>query len=135
MNWRNSLLWSTHNFVKWRLQKFEEVPLQKLLLPDQHAVTGPIKESADAWQKNALCWPAKKPFADRPFLAVCWPAMFVFLLYADRPCKSLLLYVLWFIYFWHCFCYMLTGHVNTYNCMFYDLFVFGTVFAICWLAM
>ena len=30
-----------------------------LKIMDQHAVTGPIKGSADAWQKNAL-------YADRP---------------------------------------------------------------------
>ena len=55
---------------------------------DPRAVTGPTKGSADDHQKNGLCWPANKPFADRPFLAVCWPAIVVFLLYADRPCKS-----------------------------------------------
>ena len=74
---------------------------------DQHAVTGPLKVSADAQHANAVWWPVKKPFADRPFFAICWPAIVVFLLYADRPCKSQWLYIL-------------------------CTFIFGRVFAVRW---
>ena len=99
---------------------------------DQHAVTGPIKGSADAQHANAVCWPAKKPFADRPFFAICWPAIVMFLLYADRPCQFPLFVHFMNFYFLQYFCYMLTGHVNSHYLYILWNFISCNVFAICW---
>ena len=109
-----------------KLNHFSFVPSEERFL------TGPIMVFGDRLL-DALCWPANKPYADRLCdIWVLWPAMIsqdfpcflsriflaIFYLYADRPLL--------------CFCYMLTGQVQSPWLYILWTFIFGLVFAVWW---
>ena len=102
------------------------------ILWEERFLPGPIMVFGDRLL-DALCWPANKPYADRLCdIWVLWPAMIsqdfpcflsriflaIFYLYADRPLL--------------CFCYMLTGQVQSPWLYILWTFIFGLVFAVWW---